>query len=183
MTEEILQIIESSKIAALAVFTLFYGLGGINGKWKRRILASIYLTFLIVIFSLIKLNFHWIFLSYALWVDAGHVRIDGRLTSSSQFVVDGTTTSSGAGAVGITGGIHEITTTGIGDALTLADGIEGQRLLIVYVAEGAGTDTAVLTPTNMGGGTTVTFATVGQMVLGLFTNARWYFIAQGAVIA
>lgn len=120
---------------------------------------------------------------YAVWVDAGAVRFDGNFLASGTIVEDGTTTSSGAGAVGITGSIHEITTTGTGDALTLANGTEGQRLSIIYVAEGAGTDTAVLTPTSMGGGTTVTFSVVGQRADGVFTNGKWYFIAQGAVIA
>lgn len=108
-----------------------------------------------------------------------------RITASGEIVFDGTTTSSGAGAIGVTGSIHEITTTGIGDALTLADGVEGQRLTIVYVAEGAGTDTAVLTPTNFGSGTTITFATIGQSARLLFTNAKWYADGSpfGAVIA
>lgn len=108
---------------------------------------------------------------------------DDSVTMSGEVVADGTTTSSGAGAVGITGSIHEITTTGIGDALTLANGTEGQRLFIVYVAEGAGTDSAVLTPTSMGNGTTVTFGTVGNNATAVFTNGKWYFSAQGAVIA
>jgi len=100
-------------------------------------------------------------------------------------VFDGTTTSSGPGAVAVTGAIHEITTTGTGDALTLADGTEGQRLTIVYVAEGAGTDTAVVTPTNFGSGTTITFSTVGQSIRLIFTNGKWYAESApfGAVIA
>lgn len=110
---------------------------------------------------------------------------DDRITVSGETVFDGTTTSTGAGAVGITGSIHEITTTGIGDALTLANGVEGQRLTIVYIAEGAGTDTAVLTPTSFGSGTTITFSVVGQSARLLFTNAKWYADGApfGAVIA
>ena len=101
-----------------------------------------------------------------------------KVTATAQVIFDGTTTSSGAGAVGITGSIHEITTTGTGDALTLANGAEGQRLTIVYVAEGAGTDTAVLTPTSFGSGTTVTFTVIGQTARLIFTNGKWY--ADGA---
>lgn len=114
---------------------------------------------------------------------ATNYSFDDKITASGETVFDGTTTSSGAGAVGVTGSIHEITTTGVGNALTLANGTEGQRLFIVYVAEGAGTDTAILTPTSMGNGTTVTFAVVGDNVSGVFTNGKWYFQAQGAVIA
>lgn len=115
----------------------------------------------------------------ALWVAAGATRL------GAQIIFDGTTTSSGAGAVGITGSIHEITTTGTGDALTLADGQEGQRLTVIYVAEGAGTDTAVLTPTNFGSGTTITFSVIGQSARLIFTNGKWYADGDpyGALIA
>lgn len=119
---------------------------------------------------------------YAIWSDDGDNRFDGNFLASSKIVEDGTTTTSGAGAVAITGRIHEITTTGIGNAMTLANGTEGQRLTIVYVAEGAGTDTAILTPTSMGNGTVVTFNVVGDIANAVFTNGKWYFWSQGAVI-
>ena len=107
------------------------------------------------------------------------------IQATARVIFDGTTTSTGAGAVGITGSIHEITTTGTGDALTLANGAEGQRLSIIYVAEGAGTDTAVLTPTTFGSGSTITFSVVGQSAHLIFTNGKWYADSApfGAVIA
>jgi hypothetical protein len=95
-----------------------------------------------------------------------------------------TTATSGAGAVAITGTIHEITTTGTGDALTLADGAEGQHLFVVYVAEGAGGDTGVLTPTNLAGAnTTITFTDLGDGAHLLFTAGAWYFVGGEAVVA
>ena len=95
-----------------------------------------------------------------------------------------TTATSGAGAVAITGMIHEVTTTGTGDALTLADGAEGQHLNVVYVAEGAGGDTAVLTPSNLAGAnTTVTFNDLGDAAHLLFTAGDWYFLGGEAVVA
>ena len=95
-----------------------------------------------------------------------------------------TTVSSGAGAVAITGAIHEVTTTGTGDALTLVDGAEGQHLNVVYVAEGAGGDTAVLTPSNLAGAnTTVTFNDLGDAAHLLFTAGDWYFLGGEAVVA
>lgn len=95
-----------------------------------------------------------------------------------------TTTSSGAGAVAITGMIHEVTTTGTGDALTLADGVEGQHLCVVYVAEGAGGDTGVLTPTSLAGAnTTVTFTDLGDSAHLLFTAGDWYFLGGEATVA
>jgi len=96
------------------------------------------------------------------------------ITNSGVIVNNATTATSGAGAVPITGAIHEITTTGTGDALTLVDGAEGQELFLVYVAEGAGGDTAVLTPTNLGNGSTVTFNALGDAAGLVFTNSAWY---------
>lgn len=102
----------------------------------------------------------------------GAVDIAGKLLHSE------TTTSAGAGAVAITGTVHEITTTGTGDAMTLADGTEGQILHIVYAAEGAGADTAILTPTSFND-TTITFTDLGESVTLLFTAAKWYVIGNG----
>ena len=120
--------------------------------------------------------------SYAVWVDAGTTRLDGNLIGSGTVVFDNTTTSSGAGAVAITGSIHEITTTGTGNALTLADGTEGQILRVVYVAEGAGADTAILTPTNLAGAdTTITFNAIGDAVTLLFTASTWFVVGQKGV--
>ena len=102
-------------------------------------------------------------------------------TSAGVLIKDETSASSGASAVPVTSAIHEITTTGTGDALTLADGSEGQVLKLVYVAEGAGTDTAVLTPSNLAGGTTITFNAVGDSCSLLFTNGSWYIIGSYGV--
>lgn len=94
------------------------------------------------------------------------------------------TSSSGAGAVGITGSIHEITTTGTGDALTLANGTAGQKLTVIYVAEGAGADTAVLTPTTLAGGTTITFNALGDSAdLTYSATGGWYMHGGTAAIA
>ena len=114
---------------------------------------------------------------------SGTVTISGSSVSSGTVITSGTTTSSGAGAVAITGAIHEVTTTGTGDALTLADGTEGQRLVIVYVAEVAGGDTAVLTPTSFGGGSTITFNALGDSAALIFTNSNWYMIGGTAAVA
>jgi len=103
---------------------------------------------------------------------AGAVDIAGKLLHSE------TTASTGAGAVAITGTVHEITTTGTGDAMTLADGTEGQILHICYIAEGAGGDTAILTPTSFND-STITFTDVGESVTLLFTAAKWYLAGNG----
>lgn len=101
----------------------------------------------------------------------------GNTVLPGSVVENATTTSSGAGAVAVTGRIHEITTTGT-DALTLADGTEGQRLTVVMVADGGD---GTLTPSNLAGGTTITFDAVGDAVELVFTAGAWYIVGQNGV--
>jgi hypothetical protein len=91
---------------------------------------------------------------------------------------------SGPGAVNITTLTTAFTSTGTGDALTLADGAQGQLKTIVYVAEAAGADTGVLTPTNLGSATTITFNAVGDSVTLQFAGTDWWVVgSRGAVVA
>jgi len=91
---------------------------------------------------------------------------------------------SGAGAVNITSLATAFTSTGAGNALTLADGAQGQLKTIIYVAEAAGGDTGVLTPTNLGSGTTITFNAVGDSVTLQFAGTDWWVVGfRGAVVA
>ena len=91
---------------------------------------------------------------------------------------------SGPGAVNITTLTTAFTSTGAGDALTLADGVAGQLKTIVYVAEAAGGDTGVLTPTNLGSATTITFNDIGDSVTLQFIDTDWWVIGfRGAVVA
>jgi hypothetical protein len=91
---------------------------------------------------------------------------------------------SGPGAVNVTQLTTAFTSTGTGDALTLADGVAGQLKMIVYVAEAAGADTGILTPTNLGAGTTITFNNVGDSVTLQFIGTDWWVIGlRGAVVA
>ena len=91
---------------------------------------------------------------------------------------------SGPGAVNVTQLTTAFTSTGTGNALTLADGVAGQIKTIVYVAEAAGADTGILTPTNLGAGTTITFNTVGDSVTLQFIGTDWWVIGlRGAVVA
>jgi len=91
---------------------------------------------------------------------------------------------SGPGAVNVTQLTTAFTSTGTGDALTLADGVAGQLKTIVYVAEAAGADTGILTPTNLGAGTTITFNNVGDSVTLQFIGTDWWVIGlRGAVVA
>jgi hypothetical protein len=99
-------------------------------------------------------------------------------------VVEAVQALSGPGAVNVTQPVTKFTSTGTGDALTLADGVEGQLKTIVYVAEAAGGDTGVLTPTNLGAGTTITFNAVGDACVLQFLGSDWWAISlRSAVLA
>jgi hypothetical protein len=91
---------------------------------------------------------------------------------------------SGPGAVDLTSFTTAFTSSGTGDALTLANGAAGQIKTIVYVAQIAGTDTGILTPANLGNGTTITFNNVGDSVQLQFIGTNWWVTSlNGAVIA
>ena len=91
---------------------------------------------------------------------------------------------SGPGAIDITSLTTAFTSTAAGNALTLADGAAGQLKTIIYVAEAAGGDTGVLTPTNLGSATTITFNAVGDSVTLQFVGTDWWVVGlRGAAVA
>jgi len=104
----------------------------------------------------------------------------GKSHFSGPLVVTSAQSLSGPGAINITDYTTKITTTGA-DALTLADGEEGQNKVITMIADGGD---GTLTPSNLSGGTTITFGDVGDTVHLLFTNGSWVVLGNnGAVIA
>jgi len=130
----------------------------------------------------------------ALRIDSGTVIFDETLTvtglltatagTTGKIIHAGITTSTGAAAVAVTGGIHEITTDGAGNAMTLVNGTAGQKLTVIYVAEGGGADTAVLTPTTLAGGATITFNALGDSAdLTYSATGGWYMTGGTAAIA
>jgi len=91
---------------------------------------------------------------------------------------------SGPGAVDVTSLTTAFTSTGTGDALTLADGTAGQIKNVVYIAEAAGADTGILTPSNFGNGSDITFNAVGDSCQLQFIGTDWWVISvNGAVVA
>ena len=87
---------------------------------------------------------------------------------------------SGAGAIPVTASVVKLTTTGA-NALTLADGTDGQIITIAMVTDGGD---GTLTPTNKQGFTTVTFNDAGDTCTLLFTNSKWFILANnGCTVA
>lgn len=90
----------------------------------------------------------------------------------------------GAGAVNVTDLTTAYTSTATGNALTLANGTAGQIKTIVYVAETAGADTGILTPTSRIGYSTITFTNVGDSVTLQYFTQGWAVIGvRGATVA
>jgi hypothetical protein len=108
----------------------------------------------------------------------------GAVTVNSSFgtdVVLGTQSLSGAGAVDITNAFTSLTTSGLSQALTLANGVVGEMKVIVHAVDGG---SAVLTPTTAIGFSTVTFAAVGDSVTLIYTSAGWAILgSRGVTIA
>lgn len=90
-------------------------------------------------------------------------------------------TLTGAGAVDLTHAVTLVVTTGA-NALTLADGVNGQLKTIVMKTDGGD---GTLTPTTKTGFTTITFNDIGDGVqLQFFTTIGWVCIANnGATLA
>lgn len=101
-------------------------------------------------------------------------------TSYTDIITGSVQSLSGAGAVNLTDLITEVTTTGA-DALTLANGSAGQVKIITMIVDGGD---ATLTPTTLAGGTTLTFADVGDGVVLVYGTAGWVVVGNnGAAIA
>ena len=108
----------------------------------------------------------------------------GAVTVNSSFgtdVVLGTQSLSGAGAVDITNAFTSLTTSGVAQALTLANGVVGEVKVIVHTVDGG---SALLTPTTPLGFATITFTAAGDSVTLIYTAAGWAILAsRGVTIA
>lgn len=99
----------------------------------------------------------------------GATPIYNDLTIGGNLIQSVQTYDSGAGALPIDKDIILLETGGA-EALTLADGVAGQQLMIVMTVDGgAGT----LTPANYLNGSTITFDDAGDSVHLIFTGSAW----------
>ena len=111
--------------------------------------------------------------NYTITHSSGLLTFSGGLAFSQQAL-------SGAGAINLTTTVTELTTTGA-NALTLADGTEGQIKIITMITDGGD---GTLTPTNRAGYSTITFNDVGDTVQLLFANGKWAIVSNyGCTVA
>lgn len=87
----------------------------------------------------------------------------------------------GAGAVDITSAITFLVTGGVGDAITLADGIEGQHKSIITKTESTGGDTSILTPAHLRGYSNITFDSQGECANLIYLDSAWNLLAGRGV--
>jgi hypothetical protein len=107
--------------------------------------------------------------------------ISGTIVGPISKIVGDVQQISGPGAISLDTLITEITTTGTDDAYSLADGILGQIKIIAMAGDGGD---AILTPTTLATGTTITFSDVNDNITLLFTSNGWLNTAnQNATIA
>jgi len=77
-----------------------------------------------------------------------------------------------SGNLTATQSLVEMTSTGA-NTPTLSDGVAGQQLQLIYVAEGAPSDSIELTPTTANGFTDLTFNDLGDSCQLVYTSAGW----------
>ena len=91
------------------------------------------------------------------------------LNSTSQTITgDGSTST----AIDVTSAVTEVNATAGNAPCTIADGANGQIKTIINVSTG-GTNSIVITPANLRGGTTVTLNAIGETVTLIFKNSNW----------
>ena len=90
-------------------------------------------------------------------------------------VVSSSTTLSGAGAIPITTSLVKFTSTAAANALTLANGVDGQRLTIVHDVKGT-LGTGVITPTTKTGFSTITLTSAGDTVDLVYVTTRGWMV-------
>lgn len=109
-------------------------------------------------------------------------QVDALIDSTDNSLTDGSTpqTLTGAGAVNLTTSKTILVSTGAAQALTLADGVEGQEKFILYKTDGG---SSVLTPTSKLGFTTITFTAVGDSAKLKFMDGKWNIVSLFGAIA
>lgn len=110
------------------------------------------------------------------------INIDGTTATIDRGFAGTPQALSGAGAINLTTLTTALTTSGGAQALTLANGANGQIKTIVHDVDGG---SAVLTPTTKTGFSTITFTNAGDTVtLQYLTTRGWFVISSyGAVVA
>ena len=102
----------------------------------------------------------------------GALSVTGSI-SASTYTAGSVQSLTGAGAVNVTTAITEVTTTGVSQALTLADGAAGQEKTIIHGVDGG---SFVLTPTTKTGWSTFTSTVYGESITLVYLTTRGWIV-------
>lgn len=102
----------------------------------------------------------------------GLVKLERGVAAATENIEAGT-----GGAIPLTAPSVTLNTDAGGDAYTLADGVDGQRITLKLLVDGGGD--AVITPANFANGTTITFDDAGESWVGEFTSGIGWVTVGG----
>lgn len=113
---------------------------------------------------------------------AGNVRLDGYLAFDG--TAEAVTAAGSTVAINVTSALSNITssaTTTGANALTLADGVQGQVKVITLITHGGDVQ---IDPANFANGASVTLDAAGKSVTLMFNNSEWQIVSHyGATVA
>lgn len=98
---------------------------------------------------------------------------DGGNTTYTAVLIGSTQALTGAGAANVTTETTKITTSGVLDAISLADGVNGQTKTVLHDVDGG---SFVLTPTTKTGWSTFTSTVVGESITLRFVTTRGWIV-------
>jgi hypothetical protein len=113
---------------------------------------------------------------------AGNIKLDGFLAFDG--TAEAVTAAGSTVAINVTSAVSNITSTATttgANALTLADGVQGQIKNITLLVESGEVQ---IDPANFANGSSITLDTAGENVTLMFNGTEWQIIAHyGAVVA
>ena len=122
--------------------------------------------------------------SYMLDV-AADATTGGSINSAGWLAMSTNDTRAGAGAVGVDKPVTFLTNTSGASALTIGNGTNGQIKILVCTVMGGGS-MAFTSQSNIqlgGGGTTLTFDSVGENAILMYVNSKWQLLAGTAAVS
>ena len=109
----------------------------------------------------------------------------GSINSAGWLAMSTNDTRTGAGAVGVTTPVTFLSNSSGASALTIGNGTNGQIKILVCTVMGGGS-MAFTNQSNIqlgGGGTTLTFTSVGQTAILMYVNSKWQLLAGTAAVS
>ena len=107
---------------------------------------------------------------------AGNIKLDGYLASDG--TAEAVTAAGSAVAINVTSPLSNITstaTTTAGNALTLADGVQGQLKIITLIVDGGDVQ---INPANFANGLSITMEDAGDNITLIFNNSKWQILSN-----